>query len=175
MYRANRSMSSTSTEPRLGDGSFASNCLLARRLAERGVRFIQLYHRGWDHHGGVKNGVGDHKQAGRSRQLGADRGFQATRHAQGHVGGVGRRVWPHTRCPRAGATILVATITSKASRSGWREAESAAALPTERPTSLATTRSKTSSPYTTSTRPCCTCWESITSDSLTSSRGSTCD
>ncbi len=39
------------------DGSFASNCLLARRLAERGVRFIQLYHRGWDHHGGVKRGV----------------------------------------------------------------------------------------------------------------------
>ncbi len=34
-----------------GDGSYASNCLLARRLAERGVRFIQLYHRGWDHHG----------------------------------------------------------------------------------------------------------------------------
>jgi Protein of unknown function (DUF1501) len=33
-----------------GDGSFASNCLLARRLAERGVRFIHLYHRGWDHH-----------------------------------------------------------------------------------------------------------------------------
>ncbi|OUT58860.1 hypothetical protein SV7mr_36960 [Stieleria bergensis] len=40
-----------------GDGSFGSNCLQARRLAERGVRFIQLYHRGWDHHGGVKNGV----------------------------------------------------------------------------------------------------------------------
>ncbi len=40
-----------------GDGSFASNCLLARRLAERGVRFIQLYHRGWDHHGGIKRGV----------------------------------------------------------------------------------------------------------------------
>jgi len=40
-----------------GDGTFASNCLLARRLAERGVRFIQLYHRGWDHHGMVKSGV----------------------------------------------------------------------------------------------------------------------
>jgi len=40
-----------------GDGSFASNCLLARRLAERGVRFIQLYHKDWDHHGGVKEGV----------------------------------------------------------------------------------------------------------------------
>lgn len=39
------------------DGSFAANCLLARRLAERGVRFIQLYHRGWDHHGGIKNGI----------------------------------------------------------------------------------------------------------------------
>jgi Protein of unknown function (DUF1501) len=37
-----------------GDGSFASNCLLARRLAERGTRFIQLYHRDWDHHGSVK-------------------------------------------------------------------------------------------------------------------------
>jgi hypothetical protein len=32
------------------DGSFGYNCLLARRMAERGVRFIQLYHRGWDHH-----------------------------------------------------------------------------------------------------------------------------
>lgn len=40
-----------------GDGSFASNCLLARRLAERGTRFIQLYHKDWDHHGGVKDGV----------------------------------------------------------------------------------------------------------------------
>ena len=39
------------------DGSFDSNCLLARRLAERGVRFIQLYHRGGDHHGGIKKGI----------------------------------------------------------------------------------------------------------------------
>jgi uncharacterized protein (DUF1501 family) len=37
------------------DGSFAGNCLLARRLAERGVRFVQLYHRGWDHHDSVKD------------------------------------------------------------------------------------------------------------------------
>jgi len=37
-----------------GDGSYASNCLMARRLAERGVRFIQIYHRGWDHHGNLK-------------------------------------------------------------------------------------------------------------------------
>lgn len=33
------------------DGSFAANCLMARRMLERGVRFVQLYHRGWDHHG----------------------------------------------------------------------------------------------------------------------------
>ncbi len=36
------------------DGSYAANCLLARRLAERGVRFIHLYHRGWDHHGDLE-------------------------------------------------------------------------------------------------------------------------
>jgi hypothetical protein len=40
-----------------GDGSFAANCLLARRLAERGVRFVQLYHRDWDHHGAIKDHV----------------------------------------------------------------------------------------------------------------------
>ena len=34
-------------------GTFAANCLLARRLAERGVRFVQLYHRGWDQHGNL--------------------------------------------------------------------------------------------------------------------------
>ena len=42
---------------RPGDGTFASNCLLARRLAERGARFIQLYHRGWDHHGDIEHGI----------------------------------------------------------------------------------------------------------------------
>jgi hypothetical protein len=37
------------------DGSYGANCLMARRLAERGVRFIQLYHRDWDHHGSVRD------------------------------------------------------------------------------------------------------------------------
>ncbi|MFM7208369.1 MAG: DUF1501 domain-containing protein [Verrucomicrobiota bacterium] len=41
----------------VGDGSFASNCLMARRLAERGVRMIQLYHRAWDLHGGLDEGM----------------------------------------------------------------------------------------------------------------------
>ena len=39
------------------DGSFAANCLLARRMAERGVRFIQLYHRDWDHHSRLKGDI----------------------------------------------------------------------------------------------------------------------
>lgn len=50
-----------------GDGSFASNCLLARRLAQRGVRFIHLYHRGWDHHGNLKRDIlkcADHTDRG---------------------------------------------------------------------------------------------------------------
>ncbi len=38
-------------------GTYASNCLLARRLAERGVRFIQLYHRGWDQHGNLPSDI----------------------------------------------------------------------------------------------------------------------
>ncbi|TWU09359.1 hypothetical protein CA54_46000 [Symmachiella macrocystis] len=48
-------------------GTFAANCLLARRLAERNVRFIQLYHQGWDQHGGlpgaIKNQCRDTDQA----------------------------------------------------------------------------------------------------------------
>ena len=41
------------------DGSFAANCLLARRMAERGVRFIQLFHREWDHHSAIERGMRD--------------------------------------------------------------------------------------------------------------------
>ncbi|MCA9079409.1 MAG: DUF1501 domain-containing protein [Planctomycetaceae bacterium] len=42
-----------------GQASFASNCLLARRLVERGVRFVQLYHTDWDHHGGKNADLDD--------------------------------------------------------------------------------------------------------------------
>ena len=49
-----RGDASICTAPRRREpGTFARNCLLARRLAERGVRFIQLYHRGWDQHGNL--------------------------------------------------------------------------------------------------------------------------
>jgi len=40
-----------------GEASFANNCLLARRLIESGVRFVQLFHEAWDHHGGLTGGL----------------------------------------------------------------------------------------------------------------------
>jgi hypothetical protein len=40
-----------------GKPSFANNCLLARRMIERGVRYVQLFHEAWDHHGGLTNGL----------------------------------------------------------------------------------------------------------------------
>ncbi|MEZ6122086.1 MAG: DUF1501 domain-containing protein [Planctomycetaceae bacterium] len=43
-----------------GESTFARNCLLARRLVERGVRFIQLYHTNWDHHGGPTENLEKH-------------------------------------------------------------------------------------------------------------------
>ena len=42
-----------------GKPSYANNCLLARRLVERGVRFVQLFHEAWDHHGGLVAGLKD--------------------------------------------------------------------------------------------------------------------
>ena len=46
-----------------GESSYARNCLLARRLVERGVRFIQLYHTNWDHHGGPTENLEKHLPA----------------------------------------------------------------------------------------------------------------
>src|SRR5881398_2079398 len=52
-----------------GKPSFAMNCLLARRLIERGVRFVQLFHEGWDHHSEVHKGVTE--QTGHTDQASA--------------------------------------------------------------------------------------------------------
>jgi len=53
-------------QPKNNKKAFANNCLLARRLAERGSRFIQVYHSGWDHHSNVAGGV--RGQAGQTDQ-----------------------------------------------------------------------------------------------------------
>ena len=75
-------------------GSYAANCLLARRLAERGVRFIQLYHMGWDQHGDLPDA--DPQPVPRHRPaLGRpDQGPEAARPARRHAGHLGRRVRP---------------------------------------------------------------------------------
>ena len=65
-----------------GDGSFASNCLLARRLAERGTRFIQLYHRDWDHHSLLKEELPLRAQGSRSGLRGPHHGSEAARHVR---------------------------------------------------------------------------------------------
>ena len=86
------------TEP--GKRAFANNCLLARRLVERGVRFVQLYHRGWDTHGARRQRDIVNKSAGGSAARptgrgGADQGPEAARPARLHAGRLGRRVRPH--------------------------------------------------------------------------------
>ena len=63
-------------------GTFAANCLLARRLAERDVRFIQLYHPGWDHHGGLPNGIRRQCPDVDQRLLRAHHGSEAARPAR---------------------------------------------------------------------------------------------
>ena len=78
-----------------GKPSFANNCLLARRLVERGVRFVQLFHEAWDQHGNLVNDLKknchDTDQACRR----ADQGPEAARPARRHARHLGRRVRPH--------------------------------------------------------------------------------
>ena len=91
------------TEP--GRNSFANNCLLARRLAEADVRFIQLYDWGWDMHGtsrdtGLAEGLRDKcREIDRPiAALLAD--FKTAGSAGRHPRGLGRRVWPVPPCKR---------------------------------------------------------------------------
>ena len=136
-----------------GDGSFAANCLLARRLAERGVRFIQLYHRDWDHHGKVKI-----DSAGTAKEV--DQGCAALikkilKTSCGNAGryarDLGRRIRPHAdgpgrrpRSPHQGLLDLDGR---------WRHQGSSLCMP---PTSSAMRPSTTSCTSTTSTRRSCT-------------------
>ena len=83
-----------------GEVSFANNCLVARRLAERGVRFIQLYHWGWDSHGTDMQTALNIGFADRCREIDQPSGRiierpQATRDAGRHAGGLGRRIRAH--------------------------------------------------------------------------------
>ena len=102
-------------------GTFAANCLLARRLAERGVRFIQLYHQGWDQHDNLPAGINVQARETDQASAALDQGPQATRHVGGHSGHLGRRIRPHLLFARQidQATITDATIIRAASPFGW--------------------------------------------------------
>ena len=72
------------------DANFARNCLLARRLVERGVRFVQLFHEAWDQHGNLTAGVKQNCPRYRSSQCCAGDGSQGTGTAGGHDRHLGR-------------------------------------------------------------------------------------
>ena len=129
------------------DGSFASNCLMARRMAERGVRFIQLYHSGWDYHGGVVKkqwGLAAKtliKEAPPSFKTSNNAAFSMTPSSSG----VESLAAP--RCHRAQA----ATTTPSPGPCLWPEAESREEWPTARLTPSASPPKRSPSMSTTST------------------------
>jgi hypothetical protein len=149
-----------------GDGSFASNCLLARRLAERGTRFIQLYHKDWDHHGGVKLGVEQ-----KAKEI--DRACMALITDLKQRGMLDETliVWAANlaarRCPRAAA---VAIITTRPCPCGWLAPASRAASCTEPPMTSAMPPWRKSPPCMICTRRCSISSASSTMPSASNSK-----
>ena len=80
-------------------GTFARCCLLARRLAERDVRFVQIFHRGWDQHGNLAGDLPLQCQDVDQATYAPDHRPQAARAARRHPGDLGRRVRPHGLLP----------------------------------------------------------------------------
>ena len=137
------------------------NCLLARRLVERGVRFVQLYHTDWDHHGNKGTELGESldkicretDQGGRGARA---RTSSSAACLNDTLVDLGRRVRPHAAGraarhdrPRPSHRVLHDVA-------GRRRRE-AGPVARHRPTSSATTASKTWSTSTTCTPRSCTC------------------
>jgi len=76
-------------------GSFAHSALMARRLVERGVRVVQIMHRGWDRRGSLPKRIRNQCMDTGSGDRGVDSGLKTTRTAGEHVGCLGRGVWAH--------------------------------------------------------------------------------
>ena len=104
------------------------NCLLARRLAERDVRFVQLYKRGWDQHNDLPRDLALQCQERRPAVGGAGAGFETARAARRHAGHLGRRIRPHRLLPGQadGRPTTAATTIRAVSPCGWRAAASSA-------------------------------------------------
>ena len=143
-----------------GKPSFANNCLLARRLVERGVRFVQLFHEAWDQHGGLVNGLKAELPQDRPGLRRARQGPEAARPARRHARHLGRRVRPHAdgpgrqRRPRPSPQLLHDVAGRRRHQAGHHARAS--------PTSSASTPSRTASTSTTCTPRSCTCSASTT-------------
>ena len=103
-------------------GTFARNCLLARRLAERDVRFVQCFHRGWDQHTRLPQGIQRQAKDVDQAQAALVQDLKQRGDARRHAGRLGRRVRAQRlqsgRHHRGGPTDV--TIIRGRSRSGWR-------------------------------------------------------
>ena len=147
-----------------GKASFANNCLLARRLAERGVRFVQLYHRDWDHHSNLPKELKRQCDADRPARRRPDQGPQAARAARRDARHLGRRVRPDRLQPGGDHQGQLRPRPSPPllhhldGRRRHQEGHDA----TARPTTSATTWSKTPSTSTTSRPRSSTAWASTT-------------
>ncbi len=127
--------------------------------AERDVRFIQLYHRGWDQHNDLPRDLALQCKGTDQRVRGAGHRPEAARPARRHAGDLGRRIRPHRLLPGQAdrRRTTAATIIRAASPCGWPAAASSPASASARPTTTATTSSPTRSTSTICRPPSCNC------------------
>ena len=146
--------------------SFARACLLARRMVERGVRFINIYHEGWDAHSDLN---GNHRQNCAATDQGAAalvQDLEAARPAGRNAGDLGRRIRPHAdgrKPPRARPQPGPRPSSAGLHDVDGRRRHQAGHHPSAAPTTWASTSSRTPSTSTTCRRRSCTCWASTTS------------
>ena len=146
-------------------GTFAHTALLARRMVERGVRFVQIYHNNWDTHAQRRRPLARPVPRRRPAVPRPDPGPQGTRPARRDADHLGRRVRPHDLLagravegelrPRPSSALLH-HVDGRRRRQGR-------ARSTARPTTSPTTSSRIRSTSATSTPRCSTCWASTTS------------
>ncbi len=144
-------------------GTFARNCLLARRLAERDVRFIQCFHRGWDQHTRLPRGIQRQARTStRPRPRSSPTSSSAASSTTPSSSGAASSAAAPTARASSTRTPTGATITPAASPSGWPAAASSPASPTARATTSRTTSPATRCTSTTCTPRCSTSWASTT-------------
>ncbi len=152
--------------------SFARACLLARRMVERGVRFVNIYHEGWDAHTDVTGNVRTNTQATDRASAALVRDLKQRGLLDETLviwgGEFGRT--PMVESNAALGAASAATITRRRSRSGWPAAGSRRASRMAPPTSWASTSPKTRCTSTTCKRPSCTWSASTTNGSRSTMR-----